>query len=114
MKVHTIEFSNGNEVVRVVITSANREQLHMMMGEHSVVTSVTTYLRFGEAFASAFHSLQGTATLNDLDGNTIINVVFSHRGVRLQFHHPFPEKTLQTDQSYMTDTMRQIGIWNRL
>ncbi|WP_214700843.1 MULTISPECIES: hypothetical protein [unclassified Exiguobacterium] len=112
--MHTIEFSNGNEVARVVIISASREQVNLMMDEQRVVTTVTTYLDFGEAFASAFHSLQGTATLHDIDGNTIINVIFSHRGVSLQFHHPLPEKTLQTDQSYMTETMRQIGIWNRL
>ncbi|MDA5561303.1 hypothetical protein PJK55_11195 [Exiguobacterium sp. MMG028] len=112
--MHTIEFSNGNDSVYVVIESATRERLTLKIGESWIVTSVTAYLSFAEAFAEAFHALRGTATLRDIDGNEVIDVIFSHRGVRIAFHDPLPEKTLQTDQSYMTEPMRQIGIWNRL
>ncbi|WP_215144355.1 hypothetical protein [Exiguobacterium qingdaonense] len=112
--MHTIEFSNGNDAVRVVIASADREHILFKVGESDMMTSVTAYLDFAEAFIDAFHSLQGTAILCDRVGNEVIDVTFSHRGVRIGFHHPFAEKTLQTDQSYMTETMRQIGIWNRL
>jgi len=114
MRMHTIEFSNDNEVVRVVIESANREQLDLMVdGQHATI-SVKMYLDFGEAFAKAFHSLKGTAGLRDVEGNHVLDVIFSHREVSVRFYDSFPEKTLQTDQSYMTETMRQIGIWNRL
>ena len=67
-----------------------------------------------EAFAKAFHSLKGTAALRDVEGQYVMDVTFSHRGVSVRLHDSFPEKTLQTNQSYMTETMRQIGIWNRL
>ncbi|WP_214746640.1 hypothetical protein [Exiguobacterium sp. s189] len=112
--MHTIEFSNGNDTVHVAIESATRERLTVKIGESRIVTSVTAYLSFAEAFAEAFHALQGTATLRDIDENEVIDVIFSHRGVRIEFHNPLSEKTLQTDQSYMTESMRQIGIWNRL
>lgn len=112
--MHTIEFSNGNDTIQVVIVSADRKYVTLKVGENRIVTSVTAYLRFGEAFAEAFHALQGTATLCDVDENEIIDIFFSRRGVRIEFHEPISMQTLQTDQSYMTDPMRQIGIWNRL
>lgn len=112
--MHTIEFSDGNDTVHVVIESATRERLTLKIGESWIVTSVMAYLDFAETFAAAFHDLQGTATLRDIDGNEVVAIFFSHRGVRIAFHDPLPEKTLQTDQSYMTEPMRQIGIWNRL
>lgn len=112
--MHTVIFSNENESVQVVIANANRERLILQIGESCSVIAVTAYLDFAETFAEAFHSLQGLATLCDIDGNEVIDVSFSHRGVRIAFHNSFPEKVLQTNQSYMTETMRQIGIWNRL
>ena len=112
--MHTIEFSNDNEVVRMVIGGADRERLELMVDEQRVTICVKAYLDFGEAFANAFHSLKGTAGLHDVEGNHVLDVIFSHRGVSVRFYDSFPEKTLQTDQSYMTETMRQIGIWNSL
>ena len=112
--MYTIEFSNDNEVVRMVIVSADRERLELMIDERRVTIYVKTYLDFGEAFAKAFHSLKGMAALRDGEGRHVMDVTFSHRGVSVRLYDPFPEKTLQTDQSYMTETMRQIGIWNRL
>ncbi|MGH1442856.1 MAG: hypothetical protein ACRAUN_05200 [Exiguobacterium profundum] len=112
--MHTIEFSNDNEVVRMVIGGADRERLELMIDERRVTIYVKTYLDFGEAFAKAFHSLKGTAALRDVEGRHVMDVTFSHRGVSVRLYDPSPEKTIQTDQSYMTETMRQIGIWNRL
>ncbi|WP_337874291.1 hypothetical protein [Exiguobacterium sp.] len=112
--MHTIEFSNGNDSVHVVIESATRERLTLKINENQIVTFVTAYLSFAETFAEAFHALRGTATLRDIDENEVMDVIFSHRGVRIVFRDPLPEKVLQTDQSYMTEPMRQIGIWNRL
>lgn len=112
--MHTIEFSDGNDTVQIVIESANRERLTLKIDQSRMATSVTAYLSFAEAFVEAFHALRGTATLRDIDENEVMDVIFSHRGVRIVFRDPLPEKVLQTDQSYMTEPMRQIGIWNRL
>lgn len=108
--MHTIEFSNDNEVVRMVIGGADCEQLDLMVDERRVSIYVKAYLDFGEAF----HLLKGTAALRDGEGRHVMDVTFSHRGVSVRLYDPFPEKALQSDQSYMTETMRQIGIWNRL
>lgn len=109
--MHTIEFENGEMNERMEIVQADCETLTLAIREQFIHAAVEDYLMFGEALVKAYHELNGRAILLSRSGQSIVEVLFRHNGVMIYIGDGETRTLMKTDQSYMTSTLKQVGIW---
>ena len=110
--MHTIEFRNEQEVIRLSIEDATRDRLVLRMKSERFCVTTDAYRAFGIALSQAFHQLDGKATLMDLSQRVYVTVSFHRAGVDIASMIRDQEYVIRTDQSFMTDAVRQIGLWD--
>lgn len=110
--MHTIEFRNGQDRIRLIIEEATRDRLLIRMKHERFCITTDAYRSFGIALSKAFHQLKGEATLVDSSQLVDLNVSFHRTGVDIVLTIRDKEYVIRTDQSFMTDSVRQIGLWD--
>lgn len=108
--MHRIEIGNENAIHVFILESATRQELKISLKGLIETVRVEDYVSFATDLTKAYHRLDGEATLKNSEGDAVLSLTF-HRGrVEVDITFGKQSKTFQTDQSYITTTVRQIGI----
>lgn len=108
--MHQIEIGNKVETHRLIIIDANRETLALDLFGHVEEVTTSDYVTFARALTSAYHELEGSAELVDKMGKAIFTLTFNRGRVDVRIVRANTVRTFQTDQSYVTPMLAQIGI----
>lgn len=109
--MHIIEFENADTTERVVILEANRETLLLSIHHSIEMVPIESYLIFGQDLIQAYERLEGKARLENRTGQTVLDVTLRRGKVLVTFFPGDGQKSLETDQSYLTTAVRQVGLW---
>lgn len=108
--MHQIEIGNHVETHQVTIVNANRETLSIDIFGHVEEVKTRDYVTFARALTFAYHQLEGSAELIDKTGRAILKLTFKRGQVDVCIVRATSVRTFQTDQSYVTSVLAQIGI----
>lgn len=108
--MHQIEIGNHVETHRLTIIEANRETLAIDLFGHVEDVKTRDYVMFARALTSAYHKLEGGAELVDKTGRAILTLTFKRGLVTVRIVRDASVRKFQTDQSYVTPMLAQIGI----
>ena len=109
--MHTVEFGDDNTGECFMIVDASREKLTLLMQQHIEEVTVESYLTFGRDLGDAYRILKGQAYLQNRTGDIILEVTFHPRGVEVKIDWGEKRRVIETDQSFLVTTVRQIGLW---
>lgn len=109
--MHTIEFGNERTRKSVTIVDATREMLTLSMHQQIEEVAVESYLTFGRALNDSYRRLTGRAALRNRAGDIILEVIFHPRKVDVKIDWGKNSSVIETDQSFLTTTVKQIGLW---
>ena len=108
--MHRIEIDNEKTVFEFVIVEASRDRLYLEHARDIEAVSTDAYVRFAIDLTRAFHELKGVTTLENENGKTILTISFQRGRVEVEAAWAGTTTRFTTDQSYLTKTVRQIGI----
>lgn len=108
--MHHFEIGNDIESHSFTIVEADRETLTIALFGHEERVRVTDYVTFVRTLTHAYHRLDGTAELVRVDGSALLTLTFNRGRVAVRLVRDTSVRTFQTDQSYVTAALAQIGI----
>ncbi|WP_070328046.1 hypothetical protein [Exiguobacterium aurantiacum] len=108
--MHQIEIGNEVETHRLTIIWASREAVSIDIFGHVEAVTTADYIAFARALTKTYHELDGTAQLVNEAGHAIVTLAFKRGVVDVQIVRDTSIRTFQTDQSYVTTMVRQIGV----
>lgn len=108
--MHRIEIGNDETTFELVIAEATRDTLRLVHAQIMVMVSTDDYIRFARDLTRAFHALTGAALLQDKTGRVILTISFERGRVEVETAWGQGTNRFETDQSYLTRTVGQIGI----
>ena len=107
--MYPIEIGNHELTVRFIVAEANRETLTLVLGEDEEMVLTIDYITFGRDLTKAYERLNGAARLQNKDGRTILTISFKRGRVDVSIAWGRGVMTFETDQSYLTKTVGQLG-----
>lgn len=108
--MHHFEIGNEIETHAFTIVEANRETLTIALFGHKERVNVSDYVSFVRTLTNVYHRLDGTAELVSREGVALLTLTFRRGRVEVRLIRDTAVRTFQTDQSYVTAALAQVGI----
>lgn len=108
--MHHIEMGNEETTFEFIITEASRDTLQIEHEGERETVRTDHYVVFAQALTAAYKRLDGTARLQNESGRCILMIVFKRGQVSVEVTWGATTRKLKTDQSFIIETVRQIGI----
>lgn len=109
--MHRIELGTNEGVVHFIIVEANRKSLKLIFEQDTEVVRTDDYVTFGRDLTESYHRLSGVARLQNESGRTILRITFHKGSVDVSIDWGQAAVTFVTDQSYLTKTVGQVGLF---
>lgn len=108
--MHHVEIGNEETIFEFVIAEASRDMLQLVHAQVIETVQTETYIGFARDLTHAFHALKGMAQLRNEEGRAILTVSFERGRVKVETAWGQVTNQFETDQSYLTRTIGQIGL----
>lgn len=109
--MHQIELGNNEITVRFTVAEANRKTLKLVLARDTETVRTADYVTFGRDLTAAYEQLSGRAQLRNESGRTILTIAFNRGRVDVSIAWGQGVTTFATDQSYLTKTLGQVGLF---